>query len=69
MSIFKAVKAYCSIFKTYFDFDEIDTGVSGEIRLGWGEIMKEMSQDMQIFAITHFTSNAKERLLKKTNGW
>src|SRR3970282_189957 len=34
-------------------FDEIDTGVSGEIAIKMGEIMKEMSQDMQIFAITH----------------
>jgi DNA repair protein RecN (Recombination protein N) len=34
-------------------FDEIDTGVSGEIANRMGEIMKEMSQKMQIFAITH----------------
>jgi DNA repair protein RecN (Recombination protein N) len=34
-------------------FDEIDTGVSGEIANKMGEIMREMSQTMQVFAITH----------------
>ncbi len=34
-------------------FDEIDTGVSGEIADKMGEIMREMSQQMQVFAITH----------------
>ena len=34
-------------------FDEIDTGVSGEIANMMGEIMKEMSKTMQVFAITH----------------
>ena len=34
-------------------FDEIDTGVSGEIANKMGEIMKEMSNEMQVFAITH----------------
>lgn len=34
-------------------FDEIDTGVSGEIANKMGEIMKEMSKTMQVFAITH----------------
>ena len=34
-------------------FDEIDTGVSGEIAIKMGEIMKEMSKNMQVFAITH----------------
>jgi len=34
-------------------FDEIDTGVSGEIADKMGEIMKEMSKMMQVFAITH----------------
>ncbi len=34
-------------------FDEIDTGVSGEIAHKMGEIMKEMSKTMQVFAITH----------------
>lgn len=34
-------------------FDEIDTGVSGEIALKIGEILKKMSKNMQVFAITH----------------
>ena len=34
-------------------FDEIDTGVSGEIANKMGEIMKNMSTSMQVFSITH----------------
>ena len=34
-------------------FDEIDTGVSGEISNKMGSIMKQMSKTMQVFAITH----------------
>ncbi|MGC4039318.1 MAG: DNA repair protein RecN [Flavobacterium sp.] len=34
-------------------FDEIDTGVSGEIANKMGEIMRDMSTTMQVFAITH----------------
>ncbi|NKI25944.1 DNA repair protein RecN [Arenibacter sp. 6A1] len=34
-------------------FDEIDTGVSGEISTKMGAIMQEMSKTMQIFSITH----------------
>ncbi len=34
-------------------FDEIDTGVSGEIAHKMGEILKGMSTNMQVFAITH----------------
>ena len=34
-------------------FDEIDTGVSGEISQKSGNIMKQMSRKMQIFTITH----------------
>jgi len=34
-------------------FDEIDTGVSGEISNKMGGIMKDMSNTMQIFSITH----------------
>ena len=34
-------------------FDEIDTGVSGEISNKMGEIMKQMSGKMQVFTITH----------------
>lgn len=48
----KAILAQYSKLPTLI-FDEIDTGVSGEIAIRMGEIMKEMSQAMQIFAITH----------------
>ena len=34
-------------------FDEIDTGVSGEMSHKMGGIMKQMSKTMQVFAITH----------------
>ena len=34
-------------------FDEIDTGISGEIANKIAEIMKVMSKEMQILAITH----------------
>lgn len=34
-------------------FDEIDTGVSGEIANKMGDIMKDMSSSMQVFSITH----------------
>lgn len=48
----KAILAQYSKLPTLI-FDEIDTGVSGEIANRMGEIMKEMSSQMQIFAITH----------------
>lgn len=48
----KAILAQYSKLPTLI-FDEIDTGVSGEIAIRMGEIMKEMSGAMQIFAITH----------------
>ncbi len=34
-------------------FDEIDTGISGEIALKVGYIMEKLSKDMQVIAITH----------------
>jgi DNA repair protein RecN (Recombination protein N) len=34
-------------------FDEIDTGVSGEIAHRMGEIMQQMSAEMQVITITH----------------
>lgn len=34
-------------------FDEIDTGVSGEVSNKIGDIMKKMSNRMQVFTITH----------------
>jgi DNA repair protein RecN (Recombination protein N) len=52
MLALKAVLANYSNLPTII-FDEIDTGVSGEIAIKMGEIMKTMSQRLQVFAITH----------------
>lgn len=41
-------------------FDEIDTGVSGEISNRMGDIMKAMSKSMQIFSITHLPQVASK---------
>ena len=48
----KAVLAEYSKLPTII-FDEIDTGVSGEVAHKMGDIMKAMSRGMQVFAITH----------------
>ncbi|CAM3521788.1 DNA repair protein RecN [Flavobacterium chungbukense] len=55
----KAILAKYSKLPTLI-FDEIDTGVSGEIAIRMGEIMKEMSATMQIFAITHLPQIASK---------
>ncbi len=41
-------------------FDEIDTGVSGEVANKMGDIMKAMSRNMQVFAITHLPQIASK---------
>ncbi|MDC6351739.1 DNA repair protein RecN [Zeaxanthinibacter sp. PT1] len=41
-------------------FDEIDTGVSGEISSRMGDIMMAMSKSMQIFTITHLPQVASK---------
>ena len=68
----KAILAQYSKLPTLV-FDEIDSGVSGEIAIRMGEIMKEMSQQMQIFAITHLPQIAAKgtahfRVSKSTVG-
>ena len=68
----KAILAQYSKLPTLI-FDEIDTGVSGEIAIRMGEIMKEMSQEMQVFAITHLPQiaakgNAHFKVFKSTVG-
>jgi DNA repair protein RecN (Recombination protein N) len=52
MLAIKAILANYSKLPTII-FDEIDTGVSGEIAHKMGDIMKAMSNKMQVFAITH----------------
>ncbi len=41
-------------------FDEIDTGVSGEISNKMADIMKTMSKQMQVFSITHLPQIASK---------
>ena len=48
----KSVLSHYSKLPTII-FDEIDTGVSGEIAHKMGEILKQMSVNIQVFAITH----------------
>lgn len=52
MLAIKAILARYSNLPTII-FDEIDTGVSGEVADKMGVIMKDMSNHMQVFAITH----------------
>ena len=68
----KAILADYSKLPTLI-FDEIDTGVSGEIAIKMGEIMKDMSKTMQIFAITHLPQiaakgNVHFKVFKSTVG-
>lgn len=48
----KAIMAEHTALPTIM-FDEIDTGVSGEISQKMGDIMRTMSDNRQVFAITH----------------
>lgn len=41
-------------------FDEIDTGVSGEISSKMGSIMKQMGANMQVYSITHLPQVAAQ---------
>ena len=54
-------------------FDEIDTGVSGDIAARMGAIMRRMSQYMQVIAITHLPQvaaigNRQYRVYKDNSG-
>jgi DNA repair protein RecN (Recombination protein N) len=42
-------------------FDEIDTGISGEIALKVGAIMEQMAQSMQVITITHLPQIASKK--------
>lgn len=48
----KSIMAKCMHLPTVI-FDEVDTGVSGEIADKMGAMMKNMGADMQVLAITH----------------
>ncbi|MBX7095525.1 MAG: DNA repair protein RecN [Flavobacteriales bacterium] len=54
-------------------FDEIDTGVSGEVAHKMGEIMRKMGGHLQVFTITHLPQvavkgNAHYKVWKKVTG-
>ncbi len=71
MLAIKAVLSNYSQLPTIL-FDEIDTGVSGEIADKMGAIMKRMSHNMQVFAITHLPQIAAKgdahfKVFKTTN--
>ncbi|WP_282161817.1 DNA repair protein RecN [Ulvibacterium marinum] len=55
----KAVLAQYESLPTIM-FDEIDTGVSGEISNRMGDIMQGMSKTMQVFSITHLPQVASK---------
>ncbi|WP_028295788.1 DNA repair protein RecN [Olivibacter sitiensis] len=52
MLAIKALVANTSALPTII-FDEIDTGISGEVALKVGDVMEKMAQHMQVIAITH----------------
>jgi len=41
-------------------FDEIDTGISGEVALRVGEVMQDLATNMQVLAITHLPQIASK---------
>ena len=71
--IMLAIKTILSSFKKLptIIFDEIDTGVSGKISDQIADIMAELSENMQVFAITHLPQVAAKgthhyKVFKKT---
>ncbi|WP_300021018.1 DNA repair protein RecN [uncultured Maribacter sp.] len=59
MLVIKAILAKYEKLPTIM-FDEIDTGVSGEISDRMADIMKDMSADLQVFSITHLPQVASK---------
>ncbi len=60
LSIKSAVSAYNYI--PTLIFDEIDTGVSGEVAAKIGDIMRQMGQSLQLISITHLPQVASKAL-------
>ena len=50
LSINQFVRLYKII---YYNFDEIDTGISGSVSSKVVDLMCQMSKNMQVIAITH----------------
>lgn len=61
MLCIKAIIANCMQLPTII-FDEIDTGVSGDIADRMGEMMKEISDKIQVITITHLPQVASKGL-------
>jgi DNA repair protein RecN (Recombination protein N) len=57
MLVFKSMLSQRRMLPTII-FDEIDTGVSGEVANKTGQIMKDLSKGMQVIAITHLAQIA-----------
>lgn len=59
MLAIKSLVAHNSSLPTII-FDEIDTGISGEVALRVGEVMQELAGNMQVLAITHLPQIASK---------
>lgn len=59
MLAIKSLVAQSSSLPTII-FDEIDTGISGEVALRVGEVMDDLSQNMQVIAISHLPQIASK---------
>lgn len=59
MLAIKSLVAQNSSLRTII-FDEIDTGISGEVALRVGEVMQRLAHNMQVIAITHLPQIASK---------
>lgn len=59
MLAIKSLVAKSSALPTII-FDEIDTGISGEVALKVGEVMEDLAQNMQVIAISHLPQIASK---------
>lgn len=59
MLAIKSLVAKSSALPTII-FDEIDTGISGEVALKVGEVMEDLSDNMQVIAISHLPQIASK---------
>lgn len=72
MLAIKSLVAKTSALPTII-FDEIDTGISGEVALRVGELMEELAENMQVISITHLPQIASQgnshfKVYKEDNG-